>query len=316
MNRRGFLMTSLAAPAGVALARHLGEKDARASSLEDRPKPSIPIGRLGNLEVSRLILGGNQIGGWAHSRDLDYVNDLVKAYHTDEKVFETLRLAEEWGVNTFLTNPVLIPVIQRYWKEVGGKIQFVSDCGNFSDFMGGVRESIDAGAHAAYVHGGIADTAASAGKTDVIAEALELIRANGLPAGIAAHNLETVHVCVKAGLEPDFWMKTFHHDRYWSATPVSERPDGGLPPHDNMWCTDADAVVETMAKQEKPWIAYKVLAGGAIEPEDGIRFAFKHGADFVCVGMFDFQIEEDVAIAAKILEDPTLEQERARAWWG
>jgi hypothetical protein len=30
-----------------------------------------------------MVLGGNLIGGWAHARDLIYVDKLVKAYHTD-----------------------------------------------------------------------------------------------------------------------------------------------------------------------------------------------------------------------------------------
>ena len=49
----------------------------------------LPRGNLGGLEVSRLILGGNLIGGFSHSRDLLYVSQLFKAYNTDRKVFET-----------------------------------------------------------------------------------------------------------------------------------------------------------------------------------------------------------------------------------
>jgi hypothetical protein len=314
IDRRSFLKASLAAPAGVALAHHSGLAQPNPSVSAPQPGAGIPCGKIGNLEVSRLILGGNQIGGWAHGRDLEYLDTLVKHYHTDEKVFQTLAKAEELGVNTFLTNPVLIRVIQAYWKEIGGKIQFISDCGNFNDLMKGVRDSIDAGASAAYVHGGMADGAARNGKIEVIAEAVDLIKSNGLPAGIAAHSIETVHACHAAGLEPDFWMKTLHTDNYFSASPPEERPEWDLPPHDNMWCTDADAVVHTMETLETPWIAFKVLAGGALEPKEAISFAFKSGADFVCVGMFDFQLEEDVALVADILADKTVLDARTRPW--
>jgi hypothetical protein len=51
----------------------------------------------------------------------------------------------------------------------------------------------------------------------------------------------------------------------------------------------------------KPWIAFKVLAGGAILPKDGFRFAFQNGADFICVGMFDFQVVNDVNTTIDIL---------------
>ena len=56
-----------------------------------------------------------------------------------------------------------------------------------------------------------------------------------------------------------------------------------------------------MGTVKKPWIAFKVLAGGAIAPPDGFKFAFENGADFICVGMFDFQIIEDVNIALEVL---------------
>jgi hypothetical protein len=39
------------------------------------------------------------IGGWAHSRDLTYVSSLFKAYNTEAKIFETLELAEQCGIN-------------------------------------------------------------------------------------------------------------------------------------------------------------------------------------------------------------------------
>ncbi len=43
-----------------------------------------------------------------------------------------------------------------------------------------------------------------------------------------------------------------------------------------------------------PLFGFKVLAGGAIQPEDGFRYAFESGSDFICVGMFDFQVVENV----------------------
>jgi hypothetical protein len=69
---------------------------------------------------------------------------------------------------------------------------------------------------------------------------------------------------------------------------------------------------ELMKGIGKPWIAFKVLAGGAIEPKDGFRFAFENGADFICVGMFDFQIVDDVNTATKVLSEL---KNRQRPWY-
>ncbi|MFC2138496.1 DoxX family membrane protein, partial [Bacteroidota bacterium] len=60
-----------------------------SSSLKDL-KGVLPKGKIGNHEISRLVLGGNLIGGWAHARDLIYVPSLFKAYNTEKKVYETL----------------------------------------------------------------------------------------------------------------------------------------------------------------------------------------------------------------------------------
>ena len=50
----------------------------------------LPEGKLGNLTVSRMIMGCNLIGGWAHARDLIYANTLFKAYNNERKIIETL----------------------------------------------------------------------------------------------------------------------------------------------------------------------------------------------------------------------------------
>ncbi len=49
-------------------------------------------------------------------------------------------------------------------------------------------------------------------------------------------------------------------------------------------------------------MGFKVVAGGVIHPEDGFQYAFESGADFLCVGMFDYQIVDDVDIALDVLK--------------
>jgi uncharacterized membrane protein YphA (DoxX/SURF4 family) len=272
------------------------------ASLKDL-KGTLPKAKIGNLELSRMIMGGNLIGGWAHARDLIYVSKLVKAYHHDRKVFETFSLAEKCGVNTILTNPALCRVINEYWRKTGGEIQFISDCAFNNDLMEGIRVSVDGGAHACYVQGAITDKLALEGKFDQIDDALALIRRNGIPAGIGAHDINAIIACVDAGLKPDYWVKTLHHTDYWSAIPQEE--------HDNIWCKKPADTVDYMNRLEQPWIAFKVLAAGAIAPEVGFPYAFKNGADFICVGMYDFQIVDDVNLAIDVLGS---DLQRTRPW--
>jgi len=136
VNRRGFLKKSIAASAGATLGLKSFEEQNLLAKMTEKSANNksgsagnkLPYGKIKNLKISRIFCGGNLIGGWAHSRDLVYVSSLVKAYHTDQKVFETLEIAEDNGINAILTNPVSDRVINRYWNERGGKIQWISDC--------------------------------------------------------------------------------------------------------------------------------------------------------------------------------------------
>ncbi|MCC6393048.1 MAG: DoxX family protein [Bryobacterales bacterium] len=273
-------------------------------------KGQMPRASIGNLPLSRMILGGNLIGGWAHARDLIYASKLVKAYHTRNKIFETFALAERCGVNTILTSPALCGVINDYWRA-GGKIQFISDCGGAKNPFEAIERSIDQGASACYFHGGIADGLVERGKFDVLEKGLDLIRKNKLPAGIGGHKLATIRGCVENGLRPDFWMKSLHRTNYWSAKQPESWVGGDWAKADNIWCEDAEAVAQYMKKLPEPWLAYKILAAGAIHPKDAFPHAFESGADFIVVGMYDFQIVEDVNLAIAVLNGPLL---RKREW--
>ena len=63
----------------------------------------MPTGKIGGQEFSRLMMGGNLIGGCSHSRDLAYVSTLMRRYNTDAKIRETLELAEAHGITAINT---------------------------------------------------------------------------------------------------------------------------------------------------------------------------------------------------------------------
>ena len=328
IDRREFFKNSLLAGGATLAAMHSFEEKALGAELAGGGPAGapatpleIPKGRIKGLEISRLIGGGNLMGGWAHSRDLIYVSPLVKAYHTDEKVLETLRLAERRGVNTFLTNPVSSRLVNAY-RKAGGKLLWISDCAAAGGLKDSIKLSIDTGADAVYVQGGIADKLVKEGQMKALEDAMSFMKDQVVPCGLGAHSLETVRTCVEAGFDPDFWVKTLHRDDYWSATPEKGRVPfdeiGGSKTdhdlhHDNMWCRSAKETIDLMAALKKPWIAFKVLAAGAIHPRDAFPWAFASGADFICVGMFDFQVVEDTDIAAAALREVSV-MNRARPW--
>lgn len=315
-SRRCFLSTAAFA-AGLGAAASLEEQILLAAAQGTGGEQSInpqtlaaemPYGKVRDIRISRLVIGGNLIGGFAHSRDLVYVSRLLKAYNTEEKVFETLALAEAHGINTIQCNPVCLPLVEKYNKERGGKLQAIvciTPDANRDAVRREIEEVLSHGATMLYTHGGRSEPPVMAGRLEVLANTVECIKAAGVPAGIGSHSLTVTMECEKNGIAADFYVKTLHSDQYWSATPKELREDfcwqkprrqEPFAFNDNMWCLNPEETIEFMKSVTKPWFAFKVLAAGAIHPRQAFPYALRNGADFLIVGMFDFQIAEDTAI--------------------
>ena len=166
----------------------------------------MPRGKIKDLEISRMLLGGNLLSHYTHSRDLKYVYSLAKNYNTDEKILQTLAVAEEHGINTVVVHNVrsVIALLQKH-RQRGGKMQWITCTfhalagGDLAKFNREVEELVDSGTDAIYISGVEADalcgftndiaadnSAQRVGepKLELLAQALDMAKAHGLPTGL------------------------------------------------------------------------------------------------------------------------------------
>lgn len=313
LNRRSFLSTSLITSSvitSISYAEGVSENNTTDSTT------SMPCGNIRGLQVSRLLLGGNLLTHFTHSRDLKYVYNLCAHYNTPEKIIQTMQLAEKNGINTLVvhTVPEILKILEDYRFKKGGKIQWII-CptaypdADFDLYKQQVKKLIDMGLDALYLWGVTADRLVREKKISVIKKAVELGKENALPSGVGAHDLEVIKVCEKEKVEPDFYIKTFHHHNYPTG-PKKEQlkePYAEIPGY---WCKDPEETIQVMKDVSVPWIAFKVMSAGAIPPEDAFPYVINNGADHILAGMFDFEIEQDAKITRQTIENAN----RVRPW--
>jgi hypothetical protein len=144
----------------------------------------------------------------------------------------------------------------------------------------------------------------------------------------AWRHLDVPMAVEKAGIKPDYYLKTFHSGNYWSAGPPKE-PDAKWKPSEtelaqaelgawgvrnNIWDTTPKQTAAFMATVKVPWIGFKVLAAGALSPREAFKYSFQNGCDFVAAGMYDFQVADDANITKQILVVDKDTLGRTRPW--
>ena len=300
-NRRRFVKKSLGISTGI-LAGLSFEHQALLAQLVDRanygkaqePVKGLQKGKFGKLEISRLIIGGNLISGSAHAGELVYQSALMTHYFTDEKIMETWALAQQNGINTSLmrADPHIVRNYKIYQKR-GGRLHWIAQSApEQGDPVENAKMAQDNGAYAVYFHGGKCDSKVSEGKIDEVGEILEGMKKAGIFAGLGGHRLETIKASEEAGLNPDFYMYTVNKVDYLSSDP--------------------EQIESFMKTVRQPWIAFKVLgAGREKQAQEGFSHAFERGADFIAVGMFDWQVRDDTALVQEMLAKGI---QRQRPW--
>ncbi len=257
--------------------------------------PTVPIG---DIEVTRLIIGGNPFSGYRHQsreRDQEMMN-----YYTVARLKDTLTRAYEAGINTTImrSDTHIHRMLREYYNE-GGQIQWIAQVGWDSEAFTlerAIDRAVAAGADGAYMHGGLLDSYYADDKAEDVRRCIEHIQSHGIPAGFAGHSPEAHLWAHNLEVGMDFQVVAFYN--------CGSLHDGK---GDKFKPQDPPEAVEAVRQIDCPVIGYKIMAAGRRDPVEAFEFAFNNikDTDAVNVGMYlgdnENMIEENVATVTEIL---------------
>jgi hypothetical protein len=265
---------------------------------------ALPTVKLGNLEITRFILGGNPQSGFSH---WDAAGDQeMRHYYTAERCKALLREAERLGITTHIARADhhIIRLLMEYWDE-GGTIQWIAQtCPEIGSPEQGVRNGIHNSAKAVYIHGGVTDHLHHQGRLHEAQPVLNMIRDAGLPCGIAGHRPETFEYA-EEHLDCDFYMCS-----YYSPLPRDKSPEH-ITQSEYFDPAHREAMTKLIAGLSRPVIHYKIMASGRNDPKEAFAYAARamRPTDAVCVGVFPKrrpgEMEEDVRLFQEALHQTT-----------
>ncbi len=253
----------------------------------------LPTMKIGDIEVTRLIVGSNPFTGKSH---LDKATDSdMKDYFTEEKAYEMLDRCVDAGINAVQSrgNMPTMGLIFRY-RNAGGKLMWLAQTGkNLTTYEEELDELMKYAPSAVCIHGELADDLYLSGNIDKLGGLLDKIRRKNIPCGICAHFPEVLAYAEEKGLKPDYYMASLYNlsqpDRSHDVNPTGERFED----------SDIPKMYQVIRNLSAPTFALKILgAGRRCADQEQVRNAFIEAfksmkpGDGVLVGMFDKYIDQ------------------------
>jgi hypothetical protein len=257
----------------------------------------LPTARLGDLEVSRLIVGGNPFSWGSYFSEAR--KRWAKAYLTDDRIVEMLEKCEDEGISAFVGrgDDHIFGVLAEFERRNGRRINWIAQTApergphQSRDLRPlntphNIREIGQQDPVAIFIHGGVTGAVMDLGerKIDHVKEWLELIRSYGVLAGICSHNHEAIDICEERGYNPDFYMITLNPLRYSCAG-------------------DPERISQSIKGTETPVLAFKIMAMGRVPPDEAIQLTLSciKDTDFMVVGMtIPEEVEENAELVRKL----------------
>ena len=293
IRRREFLskLSAVATSSAIVLGNScLGENP--SSSDTTSPALKLPMIRLGEHHITRLIAGSNPISGYSYMGPI--LDQHMREYFTPEQTVEFLWKCELAGINTHqFSSPEQMVDVFRKLRERGSKMKFI--CLHSSEAQSTPIEKVvlDTQPIAIVHHGGVTDRLFRQGKSQQVHDFVKCVHDAGVLAGVSAHNPDCIKQVVDEGWQIDLFMTCFY---YLTRTPeeMKKMPavvtlQIGYP----FFASDPVAMTQVARQVSQPCLGFKILAAGRKcndkqSVQEAFKFAFEHlkPTDGVIVGMY------------------------------
>lgn len=302
--RRSFLKRLTGGSLAILGSTLLPKKTVLGGVSQAKQLPKI---KLGDLEVSRLIAGGNPIGGYSYSTS--NLSRFMQEYFTVEGTANFILRCEAEGITTWQSHySTKIRDALLTARDRGSQIQWIALLSSRNDNL---KEVLNLNPVAIAHHGGVTDQLALEGKKEQVHDFVKRVHDSGLPSGISTHCPKLLGELDSEGWENDFFMGCFY---YLSRTPEECRELSAEEHLGYNWVrNDPGRMAAQMRKVQRPCLAFKILGAGRLcgsrnrdvnSIETAFSFAFQNikPIDGVIVGMFPVytdEVAEDAGFARK-----------------
>jgi hypothetical protein len=264
LTRREFIRDGAAFGAGLMAMNAIGKVLLNDAGVQI--SAGMPTIKLGDFEVSRLILGSNPFWGFWHG------NPRKPEPYTREGRKAVMDAAAGQGLTAIWTPGYKEWIaLWNEYKDRGGKLE--TWIGQPDGYQGvSLEDQITAcaknGGRAVCVQGENVDAAVKNGEFDKLKRWVGLIRDYGMPAGLASHMPGTILKLEDLNLPVDFYHLTL-----------------GVP--DSFENEDRERTLETIRRIEKTMVVFKVIGAGRFNPKVDLPYVLKtiRRKDGLCIGV-------------------------------
>jgi len=266
------------------------------------PGPELPTIQLGPHNVTRLVAGGNPIGGYSHSTI--NMSRHMQEYFTLAQTIEFLERCVREGINTWQFDHLEKPIAAlRAVRERGKKLNFI--CLHAERERDAPLKTVitDMKPIAIVHHGGVTDRLFRAGKAQEVRDFVKKVRDQGVLAGVSSHCPDHIKRMADEAWENDLFMTCF----YYVNRPREEQQKmlGKVVVGEPFFESDPIEMTNVVRQVSKPCLGFKILAAGQLcSSQESVQKAFQFAfgrikkTDAVIVGMYP-RFEDEMHLNAE-----------------